>query len=114
MNFAYESTFSHNDVDYSIATMLRLIDKEKISVTSTSLSSLRWALDQSPLKGEEHEKRIEDADMNFPIIIGNLPGRGSRVYIFDGLHRANKALRANQKNIDVYFLDAASVEMCRV
>lgn len=56
-------------------------------------------------KSELHSKRIEDADLSYPIIINKANG-----WILDGIHRLARAYLDNREYIDAIVLDSDILE----
>ena len=110
-------TFSNEKYIYSVDMMFAYINlfKKNLEVESIPVDEIKNALEfkgwgdprkklyspkdvlKNPKKYPDEVKRIENADLKYPIIMFENPG-----FIVDGVHRLTKAVLENKKTIRAY------------
>jgi hypothetical protein len=88
----YGSTFTHEDHEYDLNKMFKLVNGRKSE--DFPISKLKWILKWTNIKSA----RVKKADKGVPILICKF---GSRWIVYDGVHRLTKALEDGDKTIKV-------------
>lgn len=83
-----DSTFTHDNIEYSLNKLERLVDKSK--PIDIEVSKLKWILKYTKI----FKFRVEKANIKYPILITKY---GKRWVVLDGAHRLQKAINENIK-----------------
>lgn len=98
MMIAYIHLFRPTPIKILIDDYIHVLDFKGWGTPSTPISP-KMVLN-NPVKYKDEYKRIQNADLTYPIIISNNN-------IVDGVHRLTKAYIENKKQINAYVFDKA-------
>jgi len=82
----------------TIQDLLKIVEKNNVPITKMPTKSLMKEAQRLLKKDSISEERVKKADLNYPIIVLNVP---NNTMVIDGNHRLIKAMRTKQKDIKV-------------
>lgn len=88
----YKSTFTHDGIEYDLNKLFEF--SELLPVELFDIDDLDWVLDHSTIDNN----RVENADVNVPILITQYNGK---YVVLDGAHRLTKAKKLGKEKIKV-------------
>jgi hypothetical protein len=121
-----KSYFSDNDREYDLNKIFNFT--QNLIPIKMSTNKLKWILEHTliTLPNEEitcnscqneanpslfHKKRVEQSDLNVPIIVLN---EGTKFTIVDGLHRLEKTLLKKESNIFAIIIKQIDIDIAEV
>lgn len=98
-HIGYNTTWSKNNISISLKDVNDYLDYKKISIKIIDPKSIEHLL----IKTKRDEKRINDANLKYPIILTQKDGKIT--HILDGQHRVVKCIQNNINKIKSKILD---------
>ena len=106
MLIAYVNIFKPGVIQIPLISLSRSIEKPCWKEPSTgAILTIQEVLDD-PEKYPDHSRRINNADLSYPVIVSRNYG------MLDGKHRLAKAVRDKQDTISAYLVSNEVIEKC--
>lgn len=110
-----ESTFTHDDVEYDLNKLFRLLDDAESY--DVPVDALDWILDYDPAVGDyDFDDRTEKADVTVPIIVSwwfDSSQDQHRLVVLDGIHRVQKAKRLGLEFLPGHYVDEEELVLAK-
>lgn len=100
------STFTHLNKRYRLDTVLEIVENKQ--ARDVDIADLKWIIKYA----KADSKRVETADVKYPIII--IKDKQHGLVVLDGFHRLNKAISLGMKKIPAKIITQQELDTAEI